>query len=56
MTSIKTPEPAQLKGSLAAMRRAVQRARVLAQQTGTEIVVQRGGKTVRLAPGDKGVK
>jgi hypothetical protein len=46
----RSPAPEQLLGSMAAMRRAAQRARVLAQQTGTHIVVQRAGLVLRVRP------
>ena len=39
-----------LKGALAALRRAAQRAREIARQTGTAIVVMRDGKLVREIP------
>lgn len=39
-----------LKGSLAALRRAAQRARKVAQQTGTDLVVVRDGKVIRVSP------
>jgi hypothetical protein len=39
---------AALKGSLMAMRRAAQRARQVAQQTGTDLIVVRAGKVVRV--------
>ncbi|HEY9713943.1 MAG TPA: hypothetical protein V6C72_10760 [Chroococcales cyanobacterium] len=42
-----------LKGALAALRRAAKRARELAQQTGTAIVVIRDGKLVREFPQKK---
>lgn len=42
------------KGAQAAIRRAAQRARQVAQQTGTDLIVVRGGQVVRLSP-DKGV-
>ncbi|MEY2890573.1 MAG: hypothetical protein RJA98_481 [Pseudomonadota bacterium] len=41
---------ADIKGSLAAMRRAAQRARQLAQQTGTDLIVMRAGQVVRVTP------
>lgn len=44
---------ADLKGSLAAMRRAAQRARQVAQQTGTDLIVVRGGRVVRVGPQPK---
>lgn len=44
---------ADLKGSFTAMRRAVQRARQVAQQTGTDLIVLRAGKVVRVRPSKK---
>jgi hypothetical protein len=41
---------ADIKGSLAAIRRAAQRARQLAQQTGTDLIVMRAGQVVRVTP------
>ncbi|SFD80277.1 hypothetical protein [Paracidovorax konjaci] len=38
------------KGAQAAIRRAAQRARQLAQQTGTDLIVVRAGKVVRVRP------
>lgn len=40
-------------GAQAAMRRAAQRARQVAQQTGTDLIVARGGRVVRVPPGGK---
>ncbi len=45
---------ADLKGSLAAMRRAALRARQVAQQTGTDLIVHRGGKVIRIKPSQSG--
>lgn len=42
-----------LKGSLTAIRRAALRARLLAQQTGTDLIVVRAGKVVRVSPQQK---
>ena len=39
-----------LKGSLAAIRRAALKARQLAEQTGTDLIVVRSGKVVRVPP------
>ena len=39
-----------MKGSLAALKRAAKRARLIAAQTGTEIVVRRDGKMIREFP------
>ncbi len=39
-----------LIGAQAAIRRAAQRARQLAQQTGTDLIVVRAGQVVRLSP------
>ena len=44
---------ADIKGSWAAMRRAAQRARQVAQQTGTDLIVVRGGQVVRVAMSQK---
>lgn len=44
---------AEIKGSWAAIRRAAQRARQLAQQTGTDLIVVRAGQVVRVAPQPK---
>ncbi|QHE88573.1 hypothetical protein [Hydrogenophaga sp. BPS33] len=41
---------ANLKGSMAAMRRAAERARQVALQTGTDLIVFRNGQAVRLDP------
>jgi hypothetical protein len=42
-----------LRGSWPAILRAAQRARLVAQQTGTDLIVVRNGQVVRVAPGDK---
>lgn len=39
-----------LRGSLQALQRAAQRARELAAQTGTELIVSRGGVITRIRP------
>ena len=44
---------ADIKGSWAAMCRAAQRARQVAQQTGTDLIVVRAGQVVRLAISQK---
>jgi hypothetical protein len=44
---------ADLKGSFQAMRRAAQRARQLAEQTGTDLIVARAGQVVRVSPQQK---
>lgn len=44
---------ANLRGSLAAMRRAAQRARQVAQQTGTDLIIVRGGRVMRVGPQKK---
>ena len=44
---------ADILGSWAAMRRAAQRARLVAQQTGTDLIVVRAGQVVRVAPQPK---
>ncbi|MDA8455563.1 hypothetical protein M4R22_12390 [Acidovorax sp. GBBC 3334] len=41
---------ADFKGAQSAIRRAAQRARQLAQQTGTDLIVVRAGKVVRVRP------
>jgi hypothetical protein len=41
---------ADIQGSWAAIRRAAQRARQVAQQTGTDLIVLRAGQVVRVAP------
>ena len=41
---------ADLKGSLTAMRRAALRAREVAEQTGTDLIVVRSGQVVRVPP------
>ena len=42
-----------LKGSLHAIRRAALRARQVAQQTGTDLIVVRSGQVVRVRPENK---
>ena len=44
---------ADLKGSLAAIRRAALRARKVAEQTGTDLIVVRSGQVVRVPPKQK---
>lgn len=44
---------ADLKGSMAAIRRAATRARQVAQQTGTDLIVVRGGRITRVSPATK---
>lgn len=44
---------ADLRGSFTAMQRAAQRARQVAQQTGTDLIVLRAGKVVRVRPPEK---
>ncbi len=46
---------ADLKGSFFAIRRAALRARQIAQQTGTDLIVVRSGQVVRIPPKDKTV-
>lgn len=41
---------ADFKGAQAAIRRAAQRARQVAQQTGTDLIVIRAGQVVRIRP------
>ena len=45
--------PNAVKGSLHAMQRAAIRARQVAQQTGTDLIVVRSGQIVRVRPQDK---
>ena len=45
---------ADVKGSLQAIRRAALRARQIAQQTDTDLIVVRSGKVVRVPPRSKG--
>ncbi|MBK9346578.1 MAG: hypothetical protein IPN06_09135 [Burkholderiales bacterium] len=45
--------PPDIRGSLLAIRRAAQRARLVAQQTGTDLIVMRAGQVVRVASGQK---
>lgn len=44
---------ADIRGSLPAIPRAAQRARELAQQTGTDLIVARAGQVVRVSPQKK---
>lgn len=44
---------ADLRGSLLAIRRAALRARQVAQQTGTDLIVVRSGQVVRVPPQQK---
>ncbi len=44
---------ADTEGSLKALQRAAIRARQVAQQTGTDLIVVRSGKVVRVTPGAK---
>ena len=44
---------ADLRGSLAALRRAALRARQIAEQTGTDLIVVRAGQVVRVPPKQK---
>ena len=44
---------ANIKGALAALQRAAQRARLVAQQTGTDLIVVRAGQVVRVTPEGK---
>ena len=44
---------ADLRGSLAALRRAALRARQIAEQTGTDLIVVRAGQVVRVPPQPK---
>ncbi|WP_299795820.1 hypothetical protein [Ramlibacter sp.] len=47
------PSGADLKGSLAALRRAANRARQVAQQTGTDLIVMRDGQLIRISPAEQ---
>ena len=42
--------PASIHGALSALRRAALRAREVAQQTGTDLIVVRSGQVVRVSP------
>lgn len=44
---------ADFKGSFIAIRRAALRARLVAQQTGTDLIVMRSGQVVRVSPQQK---
>lgn len=44
---------ASFRGSFLAMRRAAARARLLAQQSGTDLIVVRAGQVVRVSPQQK---
>ncbi|XAH23429.1 hypothetical protein AAFF27_26190 [Xylophilus sp. GW821-FHT01B05] len=46
-------EDANIKGAMAAMKRAALRARQLAEQTGTDLIVVRAGQVVRVPPRSK---
>ncbi len=46
--------PESFIGALAALRRAAQRARLIAQETGTDLIVVRSGQVVRVRPEQKG--
>ncbi|MFA7605287.1 MAG: hypothetical protein WCY08_01740 [Rhodocyclaceae bacterium] len=48
--TIEQANTADLRGALAALQRAAQRARELAAQTGTELVVSRNGVIERIKP------
>ena len=45
----------EMKGSMKAIQRAAMRARQVAQQTGTDLIVVRAGKVVRVRPQSKAV-
>jgi hypothetical protein len=47
---INQAKSAELRGSMAAMKRAAQRAREIAIQTNTNLVVVRNGKLVKIPP------
>lgn len=49
--SIERAKNPDLRGSLAAIRRAAKRARVVAANTGTQLVLARNGKFILVAPG-----
>jgi hypothetical protein len=44
---------ADFRGSMAAIKRAAARARQLAEQTGTDLIVMRAGKVVHVPPREK---
>ena len=45
--------PENVRGALAALRRAALRARLVAEQTGTDLIVVRAGQVVRVPPQQK---
>ena len=45
--------PENVRGALAALRRAALRARLVAEQTGTDLIVVRAGQVVRIPPQSK---
>lgn len=48
-----TPPDADIEGALKALRRAAVRARQVAEQTGTDLIVVRAGQVVRVRPQSK---
>ena len=48
-----SPPDADIEGSLKALRRAAVRARQIAEQTGTDLIVVRSGQLVRVPPKEK---
>ena len=48
-----SPSDADIEGSLKALRRAAIRARQIADQTGTDLIVMRAGQVVRVSPKQK---
>ena len=48
-----TPPDADIEGSFKALRRAAVRARQVAEQTGTDLIVMRSGQVVRVPPKQK---
>lgn len=48
-----SPFDADIEGSLKALRRAAIRARQIADQTGTDLIVMRAGQVVRVSPKQK---
>ncbi len=48
-----SPRDADVEGSLKALRRAAIRARQIADQTGTDLIVMRSGQVVRVSPKQK---
>ena len=53
---IPTPPDADIEGSFKALRRAAVRARQIAEQTGTDLIVVRAGQVVRVPPQPKNTR